>query len=222
MAGNIYLYLDGIPGESTSHVFTGWIDVMSFSLGATMEIDQDARTGSGGGTSGAADPEDLSFETKMSLSTVVLLQACAVGAVIPRGRLIQCNVVNQKLLAVSDYAIGDSIISSVSVNASGGDIPSESFSINYGSIIWRYHCYNHYRPDQHLKTIEREWSLVSSNPKKADPNTYDAVKIARTNVFDPDPDDGDKFSYDSFGSNVKVSFKPGQPVIMEQKEDTSS
>ena len=59
MAANVYLFLDGIPGESTAVQFRNWIDLTSFSVGVTMEVDQEARTGSGGGTSGAADPEDF-------------------------------------------------------------------------------------------------------------------------------------------------------------------
>ncbi len=70
MAGNIYLFLDGIPGESLDIAFENWIDIASFSVGNAMEVDQEARTGSGGGTSGAADPEDFSFDKKMTLRKV--------------------------------------------------------------------------------------------------------------------------------------------------------
>ena len=222
MAGNIYLYLDGIPGESTSSIFTNWIDIDSFSYGVAMEIDMEARIGSGGGTSGSADPEDFSFDTKMSLATTVLLQCCALGAVIPRGRLLQCNVVDNMINVVSDYAIGDSLISSVTVNASGGEIPSMSFSVNYGSIIWRYHCYNHYFPSVHLADVPREWSLLSANPQRADPNTYDAFQnIAPDKRLVP-PENKSKnkgishtFTHSGFGGSSRVIFKPGPEVYME-------
>ena len=154
MAGNIYLYLDGVPGESTAAEFENWIDITSFNVGNAMEVDQESRTGSGGGTSGAADPEDFSFDTKMNAATPVLLQCCATGAIIPRGRIIQCNIVGIERLPVSNYAIGDSLITSVSVSGSGGDIPDTSFTINYGSIIWKYYVYNHYDPTDELDTVE--------------------------------------------------------------------
>lgn len=224
MAGNIYLYLDGIPGESTSRIFTSWIDISSFSIGNAMEIDMDSRKGSGGGTSGAADPEDLSLETKMSIASPVLLQCCALGAIIPRGRLIQCNVVNTDLNVVSDYSFGDSVISSVNLSGSGGDIPSQSFTINYGSIIWRYHCYNHYHPWFHEAEVVREWSILASNPKRADPNTYDALNIANKKVFSTggivdssgQRKKPDQVHYDDFGGNSRVIFKPGVTVHMEE------
>ncbi len=217
MAGQIFLYIDGIPGESTSNIFTNWIDVASFSIGVAMEIDMEARTGSGGGTSGAADPEDLSVETKMSVASVVLFQACALGAVIPRCRLIQCNVVNTELYSVSEYSMGDSIISGVSVSGSGGGIPDQSVSINYGSIIWRYHVYNHYMPSVEVACLEREWSPISANPQKADANAQSAATIAREGCFSPPKkeDDPPLHHYDNYGSSANVSFKHGKSVFMD-------
>ena len=184
MAGNIYLYLDGIPGESYADGYVNWIDVDSFSLGVTMEIDQDARTGSGGGTSGGADPDDLQCSTKMSAATPVLLQCCALGAIIPRAKLVQCNVVNAgnssgnigPRVVVSEYAFGDSIISNVALDGSGGGIPDQSLSLNYGSIIWKYLYYKHDNPSVPSGApIMRGWSLLRKNPEEADPNAQEAM-----------------------------------------------
>ncbi|MGK0309735.1 MAG: type VI secretion system secreted protein Hcp [Lentimonas sp.] len=177
MAGNIYLFLDGIPGESLATAFENWIDIASFSVGNAMEVDQEARTGSGGGTSGAADPEDFSFDKKMDVATPVLLTCCATGAIIPRGRLVQCNIVNELRVPVSDYAIGDSIITSVSLSGSGGAIPDESLTLAYGSIIWQYYLYSHSNPSNEIAVSSRQWSLLKSNPTIADPNCQDALTI---------------------------------------------
>ena len=175
MAGNIFLFLDGIPGESSASGFENWININDFSLGATMEIDQEARTGSGGGTSGAADPEDLSCSKKMSIATPVLLTCCASGAIIPRGKLIQCNVVNEQRVAVSDYCFGDSIITSVNLSGAGGGIPDESFTLNYGSIIWQYHYYKHEDPSNRIASLHRSWSLLTS-AMEPDPSTVSMQK----------------------------------------------
>lgn len=181
MAGNIYLYLDFIPGESTVNGFDSWIDLTSFSLGCTMEVDQDARSGNSGGSSGSGDPEDLSIDKKMDVATPSLLFCCATGVIIPRGKLMQLNDVEDKRLPVSEYAFGDSIITSVSLSASGGAIPDESISINYGSVTWKYHCYDHFKPDEVVSGLEngfqRSWSLISSNPGDPDASTISAMKI---------------------------------------------
>lgn len=214
MAGNIFLFIDGIPGESTSEVFRNWIDIGSFSFGNSMEIDQDSRPGSGAGMSGAADPGEFTFDTKMSVASVVLLQACALGAVIPRVRLVQCNVVNELMLSVSDYALGDSIVCEVSINASGGDIPGQSFSLNYGSVIWRYHCYNHYNSSQRVAMVQREWSVISATPEKADKNAHRAIEIARGNAYKIG---SDSHAYINYKEEVKVPFKEGPDVNMPKE-----
>ena len=205
MAGNIFLFLDGIPGESSASGFENWININDFSLGATMEVDQEARTGSGGGTSGAADPEDLSCSKKMSIATPVLLQCCASGAIIPRGKLIQCNIVNEQRVAVSDYCFGDSIITSVNLSGSGGGIPDESFTLNYGSVIWQYHYYKHEDPSNRIAGLSRAWSLLTS-AMDADPSTA-SIQTTRPWLNGPLKGEGaGPGSYEDMGpANVKFS-----------------
>ena len=204
MAGQIYLYLSGIAGESTSERFTGLMDITSFSVGNAMEVDMEARTGSGGGTSGAADPEDFSMDKKMDWASPLLLSCCATGAVVSQGRLFQCNVVNETVLPVSDYAFGDAIITSVSLSGSGGAIPDESITVNYGSVIWQYHCYDHKDPSVFLASKFREWSLISASPTTADDNTkaiYDT-----TNTFGGAPIEVGQYTYDSCGGSGPATF----------------
>ena len=209
MAGNIYLYLDGIPGESYAQGFLNWIDVADFSIGVTMEIDQNARIGSGGGTSGAADPQDLECSMKLSTATPVLMQCCAVGAIIPRAKLIQCNVVNEERLPVSEYGFGDSIISNISLSGSGGGIPDQSLSINYGSIKWKYHYYKHDDPSKVVTpAIERGWSLITNNPEGADPNTESAMR---------DIEKGRTYEELFEAQKDQIEFNSQSPVTIEQK-----
>ena len=217
MAGNIFLFLDGIPGESYAKGFENWININDFSLGATMEVDQEARTGSGGGTSGAADPEDLSCSKKMSIATPILLQCCASGAIIPRGKLIQCNVVNENRVAVSDYCFGDSIITSVNLSGSGGGIPDETFTLNYGSVQWRYHYYKHENPSNRICDLARGWSLLTSS-MDADPSAHHIDQA--TDYWYTGLKDSPKIgpgSYDSIGS-AQVDFRKGILVDVSPAE----
>ena len=231
MAGDIYLYLDGIPGESTTWHFENWIDVMSFSIGVSMDIDQGARaSASGGVTSGQADPEDVSVDTKMSIASPVLLQCCASGAVIPRGKLVQCNIVGGRRIVVSEYFFGDSIISGVSLSASGGAIADESISINFGSVAWSYNCFDHFNPTKFLASSTREWSVIQAKVGQLDSqdNVYKAIEMARIPngilPIQPQPAPSSSSqsppqsitSYDSiFSTNpTKISFKPG-PVVTQ-------
>ncbi len=214
MAGQIYLYLAGIGGETSAIKFPGLMDVASFSVGNAMEVDMEARTGSGGGTSGAADPEDLSIDKKMDWASPVMLSCCATGSVISAGRLFQCNVVNKEVLPVSDYAISDAIITSVSLSGSGGAIPDESVTINYGSIIWQYHCYKHDDPSMCLGSKSRGWSLISADPFRADSKAVAAFASPSTSngiAFQ-----NDATSYDACGGDGTSSFDVSPPMLETQ------
>lgn len=214
MAGQIYLYLAGIGGETSSTRFPGLMDLTSFSVGNAMEVDMEARSGSGGGTSGAADPEDMSIDKKMDWASPVMLSCCATGAAIPQGRLFQCNVVNNDVLPVSDYTFSDAIITSVSLSGSGGAIPDESVTINYGSIIWQYHCYDHKIASTYYDSKYREWSLIS-----ADPNVADAKATA---LFAGPPtagvsfDTSGSYGYDSLGGDAGAMFSTSPPMLDTQ------
>lgn len=226
MAGNIYLYLDGIPGESYADDYVNWIDIDDFSIGVTMAIDQDARTGGGVGNSGAADPQDLECSTKMSAATPVLLHCCATGAIIPRAKLVQCNIVNASGIkdgfrtVVSEYAFGNSILSNVSLSGSGGGIPDQSFSLNYGSIVWRYNYYRHDNPSiQSGSPIERSWSLLTSNTQEAETDG-DAFYAMRSLTAS---EGGYKDLFDAFTGSIEYSPEPAvdasKPSLQKWEED---
>ena len=210
MAGQIYLYLSGIAGEATAERFEGLMDITSFSVGNAMEVDMEARTGSGGGTSGAADPEDLSVDKKMDWASPIMLSCCATGAVIPRGRLFQCNVVDDDVYPVSDYAFSSSIITSVSLSGSGGAIPDESVTINYGSIIWQYHCYNHQVASQCLASQHRGWSLISATPNQPDGPLYDFFS-SQTSTTGGIAITSGQFSYEGCGGVGEAVFSGTNP-----------
>ena len=210
MATCIHLYLDFIPGESTVAGFDSWIDITSFSLGCTMEVEQEARTGSGGGTSGSGDPEDLSLDKKMDIATPTLLYCCATGITIPRAKLMQLKDSDDRL-PVSEYAFGDSIITSVNLNASGGSIPDESVTLNYGSVSWRYHLYDHFDTSVVVKGLEggfqRSWSLISSNPGDPDASTVSAMKIGSD--YDAKPPSKGKDHANSYWSIARSNAPSG-------------
>ena len=237
MATCIYLYLDFIPGESTVTGFDSWIDITSFSLGCTMEVDQEARSGSGGGTSGTADPEDLSLDKKMDIATPTLLYCCATGVVIPRAKLMQLKDSDDRL-PVSEYAFGNSIITNVNLNGSGGNIPDESMTLNYGSVSWRYYCYDHYNTSVPVKgrsgtgpgtrgEFQRSWSLISSNPGDPDTSTTSAMKIGLEYDAEPPkqkPEDWEHpNSYWSIGrGNAPSGLVEGEPDFRMPKPGSTS
>ena len=60
MAGDCFLKIDGIPGESTDDKHKDWIEVMSYSSGVSQMAGGDRSTG-GAATQGRCDHQDISI-----------------------------------------------------------------------------------------------------------------------------------------------------------------
>ncbi|MGH7931832.1 MAG: Hcp family type VI secretion system effector [Candidatus Binataceae bacterium] len=137
MAIDYFIKLDGIDGESEDKSHTNWIDVLSFSWGAT----QPGSFGHGqGGTVGKVSMSDFSFSMQTSKATPAMLKACASGKHIASAILVCRKATGDggqmdymtwtmKPIIVSSYQTGGS---------SGADIPIDSVSINYESVKIEY------------------------------------------------------------------------------------
>ena len=89
---NIYLWLDGIDGESHDLDHHGWIEVEDFTWGASNDAKSGTgQSGSGQGgkskTIGKVNPLTVTKETDKA--SVTLFQSCVMGSEIDRG-LVSC------------------------------------------------------------------------------------------------------------------------------------
>ena len=121
---------------------------------------------------------------------------------------MQCNVVNEQRVVVSDYSFGDSIITSVNLSGSGGGIPDESFTLNYGSVIWQYHYYKHEDPSNRIDNLARGWSLLTSS-MEADNSAISISDATNWHIGPARGSGGGPGSYTDIGpANVKFSKGP--------------
>jgi type VI secretion system secreted protein Hcp len=133
--GELVLKLDGIPGDSivTGHV--GEIDVFSVSFGASQTGIREA-----GGRASARRSSLSPFEVtkKADKASPKLFLACATGQHIPVAVLTfrdsQVGAAPYEYLTIT---LSDVIISSYQVS-SGGDFPSESVSMSYSKVEYKY------------------------------------------------------------------------------------
>lgn len=83
MAVDMFLKIDGIPGESTDSKHKGEIVLESFSWGESNTVPHTAFIGSGAGTGGAGagkvSMQDFHFTTKVSKASPKLMLFCANG-----------------------------------------------------------------------------------------------------------------------------------------------
>lgn len=82
-AGDLFLQVDGINGESTDPVHKGEIDVLAWSWGVVRPVD----IGGGGSSIGKADLGELKVIKSFDAATADLILSAAIGGAIPQAVL---------------------------------------------------------------------------------------------------------------------------------------
>lgn len=159
MAVDMFLKLDGIPGESKDQKKAGEIDILAWSWGisqsGTMHM-------SGGGGAGKASFQDISCTAYYEKSTPELMLACATGKHIPTGVLTVRKAGTEQLEFII-YKLTDILISSVSTGTSAGeDRPTLAFSLNFAKIETEYY---EQKKDGSLEAAKRFGYNIEENVK---------------------------------------------------------
>lgn len=159
MAGDTFLKIDGIPGESTDDKHKDWIEVMSYSSGVSQMGSGDRSTG-GSATSGRCNHQDFSIVKSLDKASPTLDLKCSDGSHIKKVALELCLATGTKQKYM-EYIMEDVIISSVSVGGGGGGLPTESVTFNYGKITWNYIQTDH-KTGEVKGNVEKYWSLIDN------------------------------------------------------------
>lgn len=134
MAQEIYLRLDGIPGESQKTGVEGWIEIFSFSNGAANHSSVAAGTGSG---SGKVEFSSISVTKQLDLSSTKLALNNFKGTHIATGNLVvRQSTGDTTTKAYFQYDLKEVFVDSISWGAAagGGAKPSESVSFSFNQI----------------------------------------------------------------------------------------
>lgn len=154
----IFCKIEGIDGESLDDKHKKWIGVTNVSHGLQQTISEASTTG--GRTGGGAFFQDVTFSKVVDTSTPDLNLYCASGKHIPKVEIEFCLETDEKHVFLK-YTLEDVIISSVSINASAGPgsaAPTESVSLNTGTIQWEYTAID--EQGSPAAKIDRKWSLT--------------------------------------------------------------
>jgi len=133
MAVDMFLKLDGVPGESKDQKLTDHIEVLSFAWGSTQQGAY--HTGTGGGA-GKVHVQDTSFTHYIDKASSVLLQMCVSGKHIAKGEFIARRAgADGKPQNYLNIKFDDIIVTSVQTAGHGGgggdDRMTESFTLNF-------------------------------------------------------------------------------------------
>jgi type VI secretion system secreted protein Hcp len=137
MAIEIFLRLDGITGESQKSGAEGWIEIFSFSNGASNPSSVAFGTGSG---AGKVDLSSLSLQKQLDVSSPDLFLKCCNGTHIATGNMIVREATGGNTTQVYfQYDMTEVFVDSISWGgAAGGGKPSESCSMSAKSLQVTY------------------------------------------------------------------------------------
>jgi type VI secretion system secreted protein Hcp len=136
---DVFLKIDGIPGESSDDKHKDWIEILSFSHGITQPASA-TRSSAGGASAERCDHADFTITKLLDKASPLLLQYCCTGKHIPAITVEMCRAGGDKMKYM-DVKMEEIIISSVTPSGtSKGEygFPIESVSFNYGRIKWTY------------------------------------------------------------------------------------
>ena len=136
-AVDMFLKIDGIPGESTDSVHKGEIEVLAWSWG--MSNSGSTHTGPGGST-GTVNIQDLSVTKFLDKSSPFIFLKCANGEHIPSAKLTVRKAGGEKSgVEFFTLEMENMIFSSVSTGGSSGeDRLTENITLNFSKVTWTY------------------------------------------------------------------------------------
>ena len=140
MAFDTFLKVEGVDGESTRAGFEKWIEIYSFSWGASNPIT--IGTGTTGVSAGKVSISSFNIMKKTDAASPVLFQHCCAGKHFPTAHvtLNKSTGDEKKPLDYLTYEFTEVFVESIqwSGSAGGDDTPTESVSFAFGGVKINY------------------------------------------------------------------------------------
>jgi type VI secretion system secreted protein Hcp len=154
MAVDMFLKIEGIKGESRDDKHQNQIEIESYSFGLT----QSGTFAFGGGAgAGKVQFQDFHFTKKIDKSSPILFLKCATGEHIKEATLFarRAGEGQQEFLQIK---MNDILVSSYQTGgSSGGDLPTDQFSLNYVKIEYAYTQFD--ETGKEGETFKAGWDL---------------------------------------------------------------
>jgi type VI secretion system secreted protein Hcp len=163
MAGDIFIKIGDIKGESQADGHKDEIELMSWSWGATQSGSTQSLTGS---TAGKVNVHDLTFTKLVDVATPNLVKAVCGGTAYKEALLVcQKSAGNGKpKVPYLKIKLGNVLISSYSTGGAGGsDETTETISLNFGKVELTY---TQQTPEGTAgKAVPMAWNIPAGNEK---------------------------------------------------------
>jgi len=134
----MFLHIEGLPGESADDTYTEWIDVLSYSWGVSMPSAGVISSGLSRSSEGSLFT-DFMITKALDKTSPKLALYCSKGQHITEAVFVICGPVESGT-KIMEYRMSDVIITSVLVNGTAGEEirPSEEVGLAYAEITWIY------------------------------------------------------------------------------------
>jgi type VI secretion system secreted protein Hcp len=126
-----YLKLDGIPGESTNDKHRDWLNLDSFSWGASNP----ASIGGGGHGTGKVVVQDFHFSAAVDKASPKLMEYATTGKHISTVVMELCHQGDRCYLTIT---LTDVLVSSWQMDGTAHDQPTEQVSLAFSKIEFQY------------------------------------------------------------------------------------
>ncbi len=138
MAIDVYLYIDGIKGESADDRHKDWIECKSVSWGVEQPKSATSST-SGGHTAERCEHQDIVITKLADLASPILLQTCSAGRTIPKAKFefMRADAQGERV-KYYEIEIENVLVGAISPGVEEGDILHESVALKFSKIRWRY------------------------------------------------------------------------------------
>lgn len=138
MASDVYLFIDGVKGESADSAHQGWIELTSAHWGVKQPKSATAST-AGGHTAERCEHKSLQITKLSDLSSPILLQTCSAGKTIPKAVLEFMRADGDgKPVKYYEIELENVLIGSIDQGVHGGSIVQDSIGLKFSKIKWRY------------------------------------------------------------------------------------
>jgi type VI secretion system secreted protein Hcp len=160
MAIDIFLKIDGIPGESTDSQHRDEIDILSYAWG---ESQPEAAAGGSGTSAGRVTMQDFHFTKRVSKASPRLFLACANGARI-RNAILTVRRSGANPVEFLKWTLTDVTVACFQTAASvpSGELPTDQVSLRFTKIETEY---ARIKADGSLDAPVREgWDVMTNRP----------------------------------------------------------
>lgn len=136
MAVDVYLFIDGIKGESADSAHQGWIEVTAAQWGVKQPKSATSST-AGGHTAERCEHRSLTISKLADLSSPLLLQTCSAGRTISKAKL-ECMRADGQGERVKYYEVEleNVLIGSMDQVVHEGDILHDSIGLKFSKVHW--------------------------------------------------------------------------------------